>query len=169
MYNFEKEKDISNLRCAKIIIITKVIKKLLRGELYDAQKKNEENYTLFNSYFIEIMPHVIEYFRNISSTKLPINIERLLEYKKNDNSSSGGSNKGGETDKNAPKETKNIEFDFLKAHPEERLEHQSMCITWKDFEAIYNIIKSNESGVVGDKDGIVYKTYKKMTFHEKIL
>ena len=169
MYNFEKEKDISNLRCAKIIIITKVIKKLLRGELYDAQKKNEENYTLFNSYFIEIMPHVIEYFRNISSTKLPINIEKLLEYKKNNNSPSGGSTKGGEADKNAPKETKNIEFDFLKAHPEERLEHQSMCITWKDFEAIYNIIKSNESGVVGDKDGIVYKTYKKMTFHEATL
>ena len=164
MYNFEKEKDISNLRCSKIIIITKVIKKLLRGELYDAQKKNEENFTIFNSYFIEIMPHVIEYFRNISSTKLPINIEKLLEYKKNNSSQNEG-----EKDKNLQKETKNIELDFLKAHPEERLEHQSMCLTWKEIEAIYNIIKSNEIGIVGDKDGIVYKTYRKMTFHEATL
>ena len=90
MYNFEKEKDISNLRCSKIIIITQVIKKLLRGELYNAQNKNEENFTIFNTYFMEIMPHVIEYFRNISSTKLPINIEKLLEYKKNNSSLNEG-------------------------------------------------------------------------------
>ena len=82
MYNFENEREVSNLRCSKIIIITKVIKKLLRGELYDSTKKNEEYYTIFNPYFIEIMPHVIEFFRNISSTKLPINIEKLLEFKK---------------------------------------------------------------------------------------
>ena len=171
MYNFEKEKEISNLRCSKIIIITKVIKKLLRGELYDGQKKNEENFTIFNPYFIEIMPHVIEFFRNISSTKLPINIEKLLEYRKNNsNSNNTPTNEAGDTNKKeSPKEEKNIEFDFLKAHPEEKLEHQSMCITWKDFETIYNIIKSNESGIVGDKDGIVYKTYKKMTFHEATL
>ena len=164
MYNFENEREVSNLRCSKIIIITKVIKKLLRGELYDSNKKNEENFTIFNPYFIEIMPHIIEFFRNISSTKLPINIEKLLEYKKNNPTTTEE-----ETKSNPPKEERNIEFDFLKAHPEERLEHQSMCMTWKDFEAIYNIIKSNEAGTVGDKDGIVYKTYKKMTFHEATL
>ena len=192
MYNFEKEN--TNLRMSKIIIITKVLKKILRGELYDGNKKNEDFLTIFNPYFIEIMPHVIEFFRNISSTKLPINIEKLLEYRKNntkntnttsnegeinknttntpsnDNTSSNTPKDEGGTNKNNDiKEEKNIEFDFLKAHPEERLEHQSMCITWKEFEAIYNIIKSNESGIVGDKDGIVYKTYKKMTFHEATL
>ena len=127
-------------------------------------KKKEEDYTIFNPYFIEIMPHNIEFFRNISSTKLPINIEKLLEYKKNNSTTTEE-----ETKSNHPKEERNIEFNFLKAHPEERLEHQSMCMTWKDFEAIYNIIKSNESGTVGDKDGIIYKTYKKMTFHEATL
>ena len=164
MYNFEKEKDISNLRCSKIIIITQVIKKLLRGELYNAQNKNEENFTIFNTYFMEIMPHVIEYFRNISSTKLPINIEKLLEYKKNNSSLNEG-----EKDRNSQKETKNIEFDYLKAHPEEILEHQSMCLTWKEIETIYKIIKSNEIGIVGDKEGIVYKTYNKMTYKEAFM
>ena len=121
------------------------------------------------------MPHVIEFFRNISSTKLPINIEKLLEYRKNNannkTSNENETNKDTNTssNNNDKKEERNIEFDFLKAHPEERLEHQSMCITWKEFEAIYNIIKSNESGIVGEKEGIVYKTYRKMTFHENTL
>ena len=159
MYDFENEREVFNLRCTKIIIITKVIRKFLRGELYDSRKKNEEYFTIFNSYFIEIMPHVIEFFRNISSTKLPINIEELLDCKNNDNI----------TNKSTTKEERNIEFDFLKAHPEERLEHQSICMTWKDFDVIYNIIKSNEDGTVGDKNGIVYKTYSKMSFHEKTL
>ena len=173
MYNFEKRNF--QLRGSKIILIAKVLKKLLRGELYDETKKNEENFTIFNSYFIEIMPHVIEFFRNISSTKLPINIEKLLEYRKNNannkTSNENETNKDTNTssNNNDKKEERNIEFDFLKAHPEERLEHQSMCITWKEFEAIYNIIKSNESGIVGEKEGIVYKTYRKMTFHENTL
>ena len=152
MYNFENEREVFQLRCTKIIIITKVLKKLLRGELYDSRQKKEENYTIFNPYFIEIMPHIIDFFRNISSTKLPINIEQLLDCKNNN-----------------IKEGRIIEYDFLKAHPEERLEHQSICMTWKDFDVIYNIIKSNESGIVGDKNGIVYKTYNKMSFHEKTL
>ena len=158
MYNFENDKVSSNLRCSKIAIIAKVIKKLLRGELYDGKNGKEMSFTIFNPYFIEIMPHLIEFFRNISSTKLPINIEKLIEYKKNN------SNEGGN------KEEKNIEFDFLKAHPEERLEHQSMCITWKEYEAIYNIIKSNESNILGDnKEELICKTYKKLTFHEGTL
>ena len=173
MYNYEKKSF--QLRGSKIILIAKVIKKLLRGELYDETKKNEENFTIFNSYFIEIMPHVIEFFRNISSTKLPINIEKLLEYRKNNSNNKIITNENeANKDTNTPnnndkKEERNIEFDFLKAHPEERLEHQSMCITWKEFETIYNIIKSNESGIVGEKEGIVYKTYRKMTFHETTL
>ena len=82
MYNFFKEKEISNLRNSKIIVLTKVIKKLLRGEFYDSNKEIELPYILFNTYFIEIMPHVIDFFRNISSTKFPLNIEQLLEFKK---------------------------------------------------------------------------------------
>ena len=32
---------------------------------------------------------------------------------------------------------------------------------------IYNIIKNNESETVGDPNGIIYKTYKKLSFHEE--
>ena len=156
MYDFFKEKEISNLRNLKIVILTKVIKKLLRGEFYDSNKEEELPYILFNTYFIEIMPHVIEFFRNISSTKLPLNIEQLLEYKK------------ALTNKEEIKEKRNIEFNFLKAHPEERMEHQSICFSLEDYFAIYNILKTNDNYnyVLEDKNSIEYKTYMKFPFHE---
>ena len=158
MYNFLKEKEISNLRNAKIIVISKVLKKLLRGEFYDSNKENELPYILFNSYFIELMPHVIDFFRNISSTKLPFNIEKLLEFKK------------AKTINQSSDEQRNIEFDFLKAHNEERMEHQSICISLKELFAIYNILKTENNGeyILGDKNdkkNIQYKTYSKLSFH----
>ena len=158
MYNFLKEKEISNLRNAKIIVISKVLKKLLRGEFYDSNKENELPYILFNSYFIELMPHVIDFFRNISSTKLPFNIEKLLEFKK------------AKTINQSSDEQRNIEFDFLKAHNEERMEHQSICISLKELFAIYNILKTESNGeyILGDKNdkkNIQYKTYSKLSFH----
>ena len=158
MYNFLKEKEISNLRNAKIIVISKVLKKLLRGEFYDSNKENELPYILFNSYFIELMPHVIDFFRNISSTKLPFNIEKLLEFKK------------AKTINQSSDEQRNIEFDFLKAHNEERMEHQSICISLKELFAIYNILKTDNNGeyILGDKNdkkNIQYKTYSKLSFH----
>ena len=158
MYNFLKEKEISNLRNAKIIAISKVLKKLLRGEFYDSNKENELPYILFNSYFIELMPHVIDFFRNISSTKLPFNIEKLLEFKK------------AKTMNQSSDEQRNIEFDFLKAHNEERMEHQSICISLKELFAIYNILKTENNGeyILGDKNdkkNIQYKTYSKLSFH----
>ena len=66
--------------------MNKVLKQLLRGQLYDSSssKGNEFNFTLFNPYFIEIMPYVIEFFKNITSVKLPVNIEMLIEEKKNE-------------------------------------------------------------------------------------
>ena len=155
MYNFE-EKEMSNLRNVKIILVTKVLKKLLRGEFYDSNKENEIPFILFNSYFIEIMPHVIDFFRDISSTKLPLNIEQLLEYKK------------AKMSGQPITEERNIEFDFLKAHPEERMEHQSICFSLQDFFAIYNILKLNNNSeyIFGDKNTIQYKTYNKISYHE---
>ena len=156
MYNFFKEREKSNLRNAKIIAITKVLKKLLRGEFYDSNNEKDIPFSLFNAYFIELMPHVIEFFRNISSTKLPLNIDKLLEYKK--------ALKNNEI----TNEKRNIEFDFLLAHPEERMEHQSICLSLQDYFAIYNIVKENENDVYifGDKNNVKYKAYSKLSFHE---
>ena len=39
-------------------------------------------------------------------------------------------------------------------------------LTWKEFLIIYNIIKSNEDRILLDKESIIYKTYKKITFQK---
>ena len=149
MFDFTKDKKINKDRDLKIKTIIKIIQKLFSGEFYVNYISEEVPYTLFNNYFIEIMPFIIDFFSELSNSKLPVNIEKLLEIKKSNSN-----------------ENKNIEFNYLKYHPEERLEHQSMCLNLKDYLSIYNIIKSNESEIIGDKTTIIYKTYKKLTYHE---
>ena len=197
MFDFSKDKNLQYERNYKIIYMNKVLKQLLRGQLYDSSnaKGNEFNYTIFNAYFIEIMPYVIDFFKNITSVKLPANIEMLIEQKKlkrldelNNDPSHGifresliknflpkllkRNSTAIPINPLIPSEAKpkaSIEFNFLKMHPEERIEHQSLCLTWKDCLIIYNIIKEDEIGVVGDPSGIISKTYKKLTFHEETL
>ena len=116
-YNFDN-KD-SELRNSKLKVLIEIMKKLLKDELFDSSKKGEEKYTIFNPYFIEVMPHIIEFFKNLSSTELPNYIQSSIE------------------------EGKNIEYKFLEVHPEEQLEYQSMCINWTEFIEIYKILKLN--------------------------
>ena len=165
MFDFSKDRTIHNERNKKIIAMNKVLKKLLRGQLFE-NSGNEYSYTLFNSYFIEIMPYVIEFFRTLTNVKLPKNIEILLE-KKNISSTPSPSPPPESSPSPSPSIEMEKEFDFLKYHPEERIEHQAMCMNYKEVLMIYNIIKSNEVGIVGDPSGIIYKTYKKISFHEE--
>ena len=180
LFDFSIDKTLLNERSKKIIVMNKVLKKLLRGQLYDSSG-NEYFFTLFNPYFIEIMPYVIDFFNNLISVKLPSNIEKLLEEKQKLNSninpnSSNLKEQQSNNDKNIIENTRSNqesqneikvskEFNFIEMHPEERIEHQSFCINYKEILMIYNIIKSNEEKIVGDQNSIVYKTYKKLSFH----
>ena len=150
IFDFTKDKN----RNLKIKITIKILQKLLNGELFNSTINDEYLYTIFNPYFIEIMPFIYDFFREVCNSKLPVNIENLLETKK------VYEKKGGKMPE------RKIQFDFLANHPEERLEHQSICLTFKDILIIYNIIKSKEIEILGDKTGLVYKTYKKITYHE---
>ena len=181
VFDFSIDKALLNERNNKIIAMNKVLKKLLRGQLYDSSV-NEFSYTLFNPYFIEIMPYVIEFFKKLTSVKLPSNIEKLLEeYQRLNKDKKKGfpifkteepfgiKKTTTYTVSNPFKPKGNIisrEFNFIKMHPEERIEHQSLCINLKDILMIYNIIKPNEFKIVGDINGIIYKTYKKLSLHE---
>ena len=182
LFDFSIDKILLNERNKKIIAMNKVLKKLLRGQLYE-NSDNEYSYTLFNAYFIEIMPYVIDFFNNLTSVKLPTNIEQLLEEKQKLHSSNTlhGSNTLKEEKEVELKKTMTVavsnplvpnssvskEFNFLKMHPEERIEHQSFCLNYRDILMIYNIILPNEEKIVGDPNGILYKTYKKLSFHEE--
>ena len=156
IYNFLEKREISNLRNTKIILVTKILKKLLRGEFYDSNKQNEIYFIPFNSYFIELMPHVIDFFRNISSTKLPLNIEKLIEYRK------------AEKTNELKDEKRNINFSFLEAHPDERMEYESICLSLQDFFLIYDILKQDDNFIYifGNIDCLEHTMMKKISFQE---
>ena len=86
MFNFNKDKNNNKVRNLKIKTTIKILHKLLNGELYDSTKSDEYLYTIFNPYFIEIMPFIFDFFREVSNSKLPSNIETLLEVKKENDS-----------------------------------------------------------------------------------
>ena len=159
IYNFLEKREISNLRNTKIILVTKILKKLLRGEFYNGNKQNEICFIPFNSYFIEIMPHILNFFRNISSTKLPLNIEKLLEYRKS------------EMTNELKNKKRNIDFSFLEVHPDERMEYESICISLHDFFTIYDIIKpkNNFEYIFGNIDCIQRKMLNKISYQESKL
>ncbi len=144
MFDFSKDKS----RNAKIKTAIKILQRLINLDLYKSIIDEEYFYTIFNPYFIEIMPYIFDFYREISNAKLPVNIEQLLIQKKEN------------------MKDKNIKYNYLTIHPEERLEHQSMCMTFKDILTVYNIIKSNEAEILGDKTNLTFKTYKKITYNE---
>ena len=116
-YNFDNK--VEDLRNIKLKALIEIMKKLLKDELFDSSKKGEEKYTIFNPYFIEVMPHIIEFFKNLSSTELPNYIQSSIN------------------------EGKKLEYKYLEIHPEEQFEYQSMCINWTEFIEIYKVLKSN--------------------------
>ena len=125
-YNFDDK--TANLINSKLKVFIEIIKKLLNDELFDSSKKGEEYYTIFNPYFIEVMPHIIEFFKNLSFTELPKNILSLIN---------GGNN---------------IENKCLEIHPEEQF-YQSICINWIEYIEISKIIKLNPTFYFeGNKD-----------------
>ena len=144
MFDFSKDKS----RNVKIKTAIKILQRLINLDLYKSIIDEEYFYTIFNPYFIEIMPYIFDFYREISNAKLPVNIEQLLIQKKEN------------------VKDKNIKYNYLTIHPEERLEHQSMCMTFKDIITVYNIIKSNEAEILGDKTNLTFKTYKKITYNE---
>ena len=148
MYDYNKDKN----RNLKIKTAIKILQKFINCELYNSTKSDEYFFTIFNPYFIEIMPFMIEFYRELSSSKLPINIEKLLINKKENK-----------------QDNSNIKYDYLKMHPEERLEHQSICITYKDILTLYEVIKNNENELLIDNTNIMAKYLKKLKFHEKDL
>ena len=102
------------------------------------------------------MPHVIDFFRNISSTKLPLNIEKLIEYRK------------AEKTNELKDEKRNINFSFLEAHPDERMEYESICLSLQDFFLIYDILKQDDNFIYifGNIDCLEHTMMKKISFQE---
>ena len=144
-----KNSSINNTKKQKLVTLVKILQALYRGKLFKSNSSNESNYSIFNNYICEVMPSIFYFFDNLSNTELPKIIEDLLNKKQ------------------INLKEKNIQYDFFKFYENEGIEHQSICLNWKDYLLIYNILKNNTENILGESDSLYYKTFKKLTFHEK--
>ncbi len=132
----------------KLATLSKILLNLYRGRLFNSNSSNESIYTIFNCYICEIMPVIFYFFDNLSNTELPTVITDFLEKKK------------------MKLIERNINYEFFKYHNKEGIEHQSICLTWKEYLIIYKILQEHGIEVLGEKDSLYYKTFKKLTFHD---
>ena len=145
---FSAKQDKTNL-----INLTKILKKFLKGNFFNSSNGSESCFTPLNSYFIDLMPCLITFYDALRSVKLPDFIERILKKKR----------------ERVPLTDEDIEYDYLKENPEADFEFQSMCISWKDVWAFYDTIKQKESQLIKNQNTMFYKTYNKISYHEKTL
>ncbi|MCQ2816023.1 MAG: hypothetical protein MJ252_02045 [archaeon] len=145
----------SKLDKGNLINLTKILKKFLKGYFFNASSSmgNECYFTALNSYFMELMPCLLNLYDSMRNIALPNFIERLLQKKKS----------------KVPLKEEDIEFNYLKEYPKEDFEFQCVCINWKDIWSIYDTIKQKESQLIQNQSSMFYKTYNKISYHEKTL
>lgn len=112
---------VSNNTKKNILLILKIIKELIKGNLFNSTVKPD--YTVFNKFFIKIMPKVFEFFDKLIDVKLPPTIEKCI-----DNCT-------------APE---NIIYDYFEENPTEKITHVSVCFSIHDLKNIFQIIQDNE-------------------------
>ncbi len=132
----------------KLTTLSKILLNLYRGKLFNSNSSNESIYTIFNCYICEIMPVIFYFFDNLSNTDLPTVIKDFLEKKR------------------MKLIERNINYEFFNYHNNEGIEHQSICITWKEYLIFYKLLQEHGIEILGDKDSKFYKTFKKLTFHD---
>ena len=127
-----------------------VINKLYKGIFFNSSKKNEQYYTIFNHYFLEIESFICKIFENLIKVELPNSIEKLIEKIDFINNTT-------------------ITYDYIEFRPEERVDYQSICFTWDILILIYSIIKENEKEFGIEDNNIFHKSFNKLIFQEKIM
>ena len=127
-----------------------VLEKFYKGFFFNSSKENEQYYTIFNHYFIEIESFLYKIFENLKKVDLPNSIEKLIEKIDFINNTS-------------------ITYDYLEFRPEERVDYQSICFTWDILILIYSIIKENEKEFEFGDNNIFHKSFNKLVFQEKIM
>ena len=139
----------------KYQLLHRVLTQLTRGKLFNSANKDESVYALFNTYIYEIMPYIHRICNVLcnNTASLPIEVITIINDKQN----------------TIANDARTYNFDYLQLHPEMKGEHQSMCFNFLTFKLIYSTIKNNENVLVPEQSSLVYKTYKKMSFHENTI
>ena len=121
-YNGIISNTIVSLNTRKnLVIINKILKKISRAQFFDSVY--ESNYTIFNTYLIEIMPTINYFFENLTKVKLPKVIEDLIM-----------SNKKFETLQST---------DYFKNNEDQLINLQSISFSIVDVLLLYKTVKNN--------------------------
>ena len=134
----------------EIEIVIVILHKLYKGIFFNSSKKNEQYYTIFNHYFLEIESYIVKIFDSLIKVELPNTIEKLIEKIDFINNT-------------------NITYNYIEFRPEERVDYQSICFTWDILILIYSIIKENEKEFGIEDNTIFQKSFSKLIFQEKIM
>lgn len=129
------KKTISNLK-----VISKILLKLISGELYTNDFETNE-FTPFNLFFLEKIPDIVKLYDEMKKVNLPKFIEKLLHNK-------------------LPEDFK---LNYFEENPEEVLNHRAICFKIDDINAIIKTIGLNEEMYFDDmKNKGLKKTYEKL-------
>ena len=122
-YNgIETTNVISDIASDSLKILSSIFDKMVKGNLFN---KNSDPYmTIFNKFIIETMPQLFETMEYIEKNfELPDKFKNLIDV----------------CDKN-DKSKKIINYDYFKENPEENINFQSVCFSWKNVYILLQVI-----------------------------
>ena len=125
-----------------IILFQKLLKQLINGNFFNSN--HDPYYTLFNRFFLTMMPSVLSFFETLIDVKLPGSLENLIR---------------GEVDENC------FIYNYFEENPNEKIRHWSMCFNIEDVLSVYHIINQNEKLFIGIKP---QEHIENVTFANKI-
>lgn len=112
---------VSNITKKNIILLQKILKQLVNGGFYKATI--QPDFTVFNRFFIGIMPKVFDFYDKLIDVQLPPVLEKIIN--------------------NQTDDSYNI-YDYFNDNPNEKIAHSSICFTIDDVITLYKIINENE-------------------------
>lgn len=136
-----------------LISLGKIIKKINIGYFFESS--SDMNLTIFNHYFIEIMPEIIEFYDRLIDIKLPDAVQELL-----DNAAAHGG------DINSLK-TDCLTYDYFKYHPDELLHIETICYSVKDVNLLIRTLRKNIN--LFKDDDVIVRAFNKSTYQENFL
>lgn len=128
--------------------VNKIIKKLSRANLFDATL--ETNFTKFNTYILEVYPHLNNFFDQITKIKIPMSIERSIDFINNKEYNE-----------------KDIKENYFECNKNHLVNMQTICFSIKDLLLFYKIVTMKLEKFSRNEN--LLKALDKIYYHEKSL
>ena len=111
--------------------IYQVLKKLIRGELFDAQHFNYM--TVFNRFIIDNFQRLNKIMNNLLKVKVPEKLEKLCDEFYKDESFNLDE---------IIRDEKSLNYDYFKENPHDSVHHKSICFSIKELKLFFNTVNT---------------------------